>query len=121
MSARALSALLLLLTASCTKTAAATVDPTRDLDCATTAAFFRDAAEQSGAPADQRHALFVVNQWFASKWQAEHPTDTNPVSEAERIVTTIQANPPNFTEVLAACTNRANADPKFAEFARLMR
>lgn len=93
-----------------------------DFDCAVTAASYLDAAKSSGAPAEQQHALYVLNQWYAARWSDQNPGESSKAASAGApLVEAISRDPQKYGEVLKTCGDRANEDPRFAKFADLMK
>ena len=110
----------LLALAGCSKADAATVDPSSDFDCALTSDFFHEASKIQGAPDDQRHALFVLNQWYAARWNDKHQGDGSK-DRALAIVNAMGKDPNSYKNAIKACIDRAVQDPKFNRFAGLMK
>jgi hypothetical protein len=107
--------------AGCAKANAATVDPNDDFDCAVTFDFFREMAKLRGnAPDKARQGLFVFNQWYAAKWQHDHPGAAEPKEHALAMVNAMGKDPSAYKDVVKSCANRAAADPKFNRFADLV-
>jgi hypothetical protein len=117
---RLIAALSLFAVASCAKADAATVDPTRDYDCAISFRVFREVAENQAAPDKVRQGLFIMEQWYGAKWDDEHANTPDPTDHGDAIIKAMAANPEAYKEPLKACTTRAAADPHFDRFARLM-
>lgn len=111
---------LALVVSGCGHADAATPDASKDFDCAVTAGYFLDAAKISGAPEQQQHALYVVNQWYAAKWH--HGTASpDDINAGLAMMKTIDRDPRKYSSVLSSCTERATEDPRFSKFADLLK
>ena len=121
--AHALLLVPLLVPTACGQAAASTVDSNDDFDCATTFSFFHELAKAQSSPDRQQQALFIANQWYALKWNDQHPGESaeQKNGRAAAIVSAMIKNPLDYKEVLKACSERAAADPHFINFATLMR
>jgi hypothetical protein len=106
---------------SCTEANAVAIDATDDVHCSVLAFKFKAHADSSSAPADQRHALKVVHEWYAAKVRAvavERWGDKQGFErEMQPLLDLANQNPAAVTDDLKMCVDRALADPAFNSFA----
>ena len=94
----------------------ATVDPSKDFDCATLLKFYHRVLVPDG-PADLQEQTLTVNAWFTAKWALDvHPDDPNLREHYLAMVKAIGDDPKAYRDQLLACGARANADPHFTRF-----
>ena len=106
--------------AGCAKANAATVDPNSDYDCAFTFRFWGGLAKIHGASDITRQGLFVFEEWYIDKWEAEHPNAPDPRSQGREILNALAVDPVMSKQAIMTCTDRAAADPAFNRFATLL-
>ena len=100
----------------------ATVDPSKDFDCAVLFKFFHKAMVMSKGPADLQEQTLVMNQWFTDQFARDHSVDA--IDQREHFFAMVKAmgeDPKAYRDQLNACSARANADPAFEPFAILHR
>jgi len=93
------------------------IDPSSDLDCAIIFNFYHRVAIARNAPADERELTFVMNAWFSTQWERQHPDEDAGHSEHFKAVATALGEDPNaYREMIRTCSKRATSDPSFGPF-----
>lgn len=110
--------------AACGQATGSVPDVSSDVHCSVITYYFSSFADQSGAPADQRHATAAITEWYAVRIRelAARRGETNSLTEeAQPILDAVRRDPRAMLDEFQACSDRALADPAFNAFASSLR
>lgn len=105
--------------AGCGEARGSAPDASNDVHCSVLTFYFNGFTEYAGAPADQRRAMAVVNEWYAAKVRqrtAERGESDSIMAEGAAILEVVKRDPDAMLDELRGCTDRALADPAFNGF-----
>jgi hypothetical protein len=107
----------------CSQADASVPDVSNDIHCSVIIYHFGGHAEQSGAPAEQKRAMAVLNEWYRAKVRqlpADRWESNSLMKETAPILETVMRDPQAMLDELKACSDRATTDPAFDRFVRTL-
>lgn len=107
---------------ACGDVAAASPDPSSDLDCAIMVSMAAEAIQQQSNWDKQKLAYEIVYQWYYSKIRESGEVQDSRMSSqyVTDIHTKLNANMEEANRKFRACAARAEGDPEFEEFAKTL-